>query len=185
MNERKTRSLTLATDPVARLREIHELDNPTTASPSEPGDQHVGCSTETLQRGNVQTEQRSIAATSAPGQPQALDPDNAAAQQPGDATTKQRAHMAAHKRGSGTAGARRNEEAQQSENPVHDAMRQMLRAPYSDDLSKGPATATTIRIPTEIWERLDMAARLQETTKQDIIASALVKHLAKIGRGEL
>jgi hypothetical protein len=75
-------------------------------------------------------------------------------------------------------------ESPTAENPVREAMRQALMQSYSADLSKGPSTATTIRIPTEIWERLDMASTLENQTKQDIIAEALKQYLKKIGRGE-
>ena len=37
MTDKKTRSLTLANDPVARLREMHQLDNPNPHS--APGDE--------------------------------------------------------------------------------------------------------------------------------------------------
>jgi cell wall-associated NlpC family hydrolase len=183
MTTRKTQSLTLASDAVARLREMHELDN-RAGSSLAPLTSPNGSSVATQQPDNVATVERSSAATTLPGQRHAQERENAATQHHDSAKTKEQAHTPAQKRGSGATGARRNDEAQQSENLVYEAMRQVLRAPYSDDLSKGPATASTIRIPTEIWGRLDMAARLQQMTKQDIIADALVKHLSKIGRGE-
>ncbi len=103
------------------------------------------------------------------------------AQQQSNTEAPQHRNTATKKRSSETA----PPEASTTDNPVREAMRQTLRQPYSTDLSKGPSTATTIRIPTEIWERLDMASTLQDQTKQEIIAEALKEYLKKIGRGEV
>src|SRR5262249_7348432 len=95
-------------------------------------------------------------------------------------------------RASATASKRRAQASTHDDcNPVHHAMRQVLLQPFSDELRKGPTTATTIRLPSELWERLDMASTLLEQTKQDIhhkqdiIAEALKVYLTRIGRGEL
>lgn len=177
MTERTTRSLTLASDPVARLREIHDLDNPAAASPTAPAIPPNGSGAAAKQRSNVETVEPESAAAVPPRQQDANERDNVAA--------PKRATATAYKRSGDATGTRRNEDLHNTDNPVHEAMRQMLRAPYSGDLNKGPATATTIRVPTEIWERLDMASTLESQTKQDIIAEALKQYLKKIGRGEV
>jgi hypothetical protein len=67
-------------------------------------------------------------------------------------------------------------------NPLAQAMREMLAKPYTSDPKKGPYTVSTVKIPTEIWERLGWAAALTDRPKQEIIAEALKEHFATILR---
>ncbi len=193
MTSLKTKSLSLPSDPVARLRELHELDNPAPAIRNEA-----------LPHSNGAAQQHSHIGTQQPGRTTLQQYSNTAAPEPGHTTTEPQsrtalqlqdhaetqppANAAPRKRSNAAV---RNRDMEDTENPVHQAMRQALLRPYPPDLRKGPTTATTIRIPTELWERLDMASTLLEQTrqefhhKQDIIAEALKAYLTRIGRGEL
>jgi hypothetical protein len=189
----KTRSLTLAPDPVARMREIHDLDNPPPVSPTVPD----GSSKEALQHENASTQKQSNVETPPQRSAEAPERGNTHMPEPISAETQKPENIEAQQQSNTETQQHRNTatkkqsrqatlpDAPISENPVREAMRQALIQPYAADLSKGPSTATTIRIPTEIWERLDMASTLESQTKQDIIAEALKVYLKKIGRGEV
>lgn len=69
------------------------------------------------------------------------------------------------------------------ENPVARAMREMLARPYTFDAKKGPFTVSTVKIPTEVWERLGWAVALTDRPKQEIIAEALQDYFATLLRG--
>jgi hypothetical protein len=174
MTTPKTKSLSLPSDPVARLREMHELDNP----PPSPS------ALEALSHSSLEAPQHSSVSTLLPTNASTPERDNVTTQPPSSPPTPPRTNAAVSKRGSTEAKLRPQEPAAE-ENPVREAMRQALRKPYAAGLQKGPSTATTIRVPSELWERLDMAAKLQNQTKQDLIAEALKQYLMKIGRGEV
>ena len=57
--------------------------------------------------------------------------------------------------------------------PLGDAVRELLARPYAGEGSKVPVTVSTVKIPTEVWERLGWVAALTGRTKQDLIAEAL------------
>jgi uncharacterized protein (DUF4415 family) len=189
MTPTKTQSLTLARDPVARMRELADLDNPPPPPSSALAPKALdGSDKAALQQANVATQQHSNVQAPPQRSAETQEHDNAGAlkhesveaQQRSNTETLQHKNVATRKRSNETS----PPEPLLEENPVREAMRQALRQSYSPDLSKGPSTATTIRIPTEIWERLDMASRLEGQTKQDLIAEALKQYLKKIGRGE-
>jgi predicted transcriptional regulator len=47
---------------------------------------------------------------------------------------------------------------------------------------KGPFHVSTVKIPSEVWERLGWAAKFSEQTQQDIIADALKDYFQKMLR---
>ena len=59
-------------------------------------------------------------------------------------------------------------------------MREMLAKPYRFDPKKGPFTVSTVKIPTEVWERLGWAATLTDRPKQEIISDALKEYFARL-----
>jgi hypothetical protein len=65
---------------------------------------------------------------------------------------------------------------------MKEAILQMLGKPYAADHGKGPFTVTTVKIPTEVWERLGWTASLTGQAKQEIIASALKEYFHKVTR---
>jgi hypothetical protein len=57
--------------------------------------------------------------------------------------------------------------------PLGDAVRELLARPYAGEGSRAPVTVSTVKIPTEVWERLGWVAAITGRTKQDLIAEAL------------
>lgn len=66
--------------------------------------------------------------------------------------------------------------------PLAAAVRQMLSRPYTADPRKGPFTVSTVKIPTEVSERLGWVATLTGQAKQEILADALKDYFAKVLR---
>ncbi len=64
--------------------------------------------------------------------------------------------------------------------PLAAAVRMMLSQPYKADPKKGPFTVSTVKIPTEVSERLGWVANLTGKPKQEILAEALKDYFAKI-----
>lgn len=64
--------------------------------------------------------------------------------------------------------------------PLAAAVRQMLSRPYTADPRKGPFTVSTVKIPTEISERLGWVATLTGKAKQEILSDALKDYFAKV-----
>lgn len=64
--------------------------------------------------------------------------------------------------------------------PLAAAVRQMLSRPYTADPRKGPFTVSTVKIPTEVSERLGWVATLTGQAKQEILADALKDYFAKV-----
>lgn len=66
--------------------------------------------------------------------------------------------------------------------PLAAAIRQMLSRPYTADPRKGPFTVSTVKMPTEVSERLGWVATLTGKAKQEILAEALKDYFAKVLR---
>ncbi len=66
--------------------------------------------------------------------------------------------------------------------PLQEAILQLLAAPYPPTLTRGPFTVTSVKIHTEIWYRVGLAATLTGRTKQDILAEALRTYLDTLCR---
>jgi hypothetical protein len=64
-----------------------------------------------------------------------------------------------------------------------EAVLAMLSRPYTSDLGKGPFTVSTVKVPTEVWERLGWVSAWTGRPKQEIIADALKDHFAKVLKG--
>jgi hypothetical protein len=60
------------------------------------------------------------------------------------------------------------------------AIRGMLSKPYTADPKRGPFTVSTVKIPSEISERLGWVATLTGKAKQEILADALKDYFAKV-----
>ena len=61
--------------------------------------------------------------------------------------------------------------------PLQEAILQLLAAPYPPTLTRGPFTVTSVKIHTEIWNRVGLAATLIGRPKQEILAEALRNYL--------
>jgi hypothetical protein len=64
-----------------------------------------------------------------------------------------------------------------------EAVRAMLARPFTSDPRKGPFTVSTVKIPTEVWERLGWLSAWAGRPKQEILADALREHLRTFFKG--
>jgi hypothetical protein len=149
---KKTESLSFPTDPLAAIRELQHLNSGASHAPDED--------------------------SSEPGSATALPVAGATGSKPGSKVAKL---SSSRRRGpaAGTAGASPADQAAEA-NPMHQAVLDMLARPYGPEALKGPYTVTTMKIPTDIWDRLGMVCILTGQTKQDIIAMALRDHFARL-----
>jgi hypothetical protein len=69
-----------------------------------------------------------------------------------------------------------------TDDPLAAAVRQMLSRPYTADPRRGPFTVSTVKMPTEVSERLGWVATLTGKAKQEILAEALKDYFAKVLR---
>ncbi|MBX9623408.1 MAG: hypothetical protein K2X82_06300 [Gemmataceae bacterium] len=67
--------------------------------------------------------------------------------------------------------------------PMADAVRRLLAAPYVGGAGRGAVTASTVKLPTEVWERLGWVAKLSGRHKQDVIADALKRYFETVFKG--
>ncbi len=57
----------------------------------------------------------------------------------------------------------------------------MLSEPYSTETGRSRQyTVSTVKIPTDVWERLGWVAKFSERKQQDIIADALKDYFQKM-----
>jgi hypothetical protein len=73
-------------------------------------------------------------------------------------------------------------EAEETDDPLTSAVREMLGKPYASDTDKGPFTVSTVKMPSEVWERLGWVSKLIGKTKQDIIAEALKGYFRTVAK---
>ena len=153
---RKTQSLMYPTDPLAALRALQDLDAPTPAPAREP----------------------------APG-PKPRPPEPAS----GDAgATGSEGSSATPLAGAPEPAVRRPRPAEPrrdppAADPMADAVRRLLAAPYADGAGRGAVTASTVKLPTEVWERLGWVAKLSGRHKQDVITDALKRYFEHVLKG--
>ncbi|MBX9581990.1 MAG: hypothetical protein K2X87_16925 [Gemmataceae bacterium] len=67
--------------------------------------------------------------------------------------------------------------------PMVEAVRRLLATPYGETGGRGAVTVSTVKIPTEVWERLGWVAKLSGRTKQDIITDALKRYFETVLKG--
>lgn len=68
--------------------------------------------------------------------------------------------------------------------PLSDALIQLIAKPYVGDDAKGPFTSTTVKIQTELWERLGYASTLTSKPKQELLAESLRDYFRKLVKGQ-
>ena len=157
---RKTESLAYPADPLAAIRELHDLD----AQPAGVAAAPAARRSET---------------TSATALPRQQATGGAVVDEGGNEV------------GSATGRARRNRpplpepaprpvEPNGQGDPLRLAVRELLARPYTADPKAGPFTVSTVKIPTEVWERLGWVSTLTGRPKQEILAEALKDHFVKI-----
>lgn len=169
-DKKQSEGLSYPSNPLAAMRDLQDLDIPaieepgnSTSNPAIQQHDNTDVHTATQQHSPVPTQQRARKAASTTGNTPRPQRTNASTQPPVSASTPQQRGSAA----------------------VRQTMLEVLTQPYESDLVKGPTTATTLRIPTEIWERLGMASSITGRTKQDLVSEAVKIHLESIGREEL
>ena len=143
----KSESLSFPADPLAALRALQDLDAPA-APPREPPPP--------------------VPEEGEPGPPTAP----ATGGEGGGTTRGAAATKPAARRGRGAPGDEPKRPGDASD-PLGDAVRELLARPYAGEGSRVPVTVSTVKIPTEVWERLGWVAAITGRTKQDLIAEAL------------
>ena len=154
---RKTESLAYPANPLAAIRELQDLDAP------ENGGHEADQDTE------------SSATTPPVAQTGGSEVAKAITSEGRVATAPQRRKRVANATSSATATAG-------PPDPVREAVLGMLSSPYSGEVNQGPFTTTTVKIPTEVWERLGWVTSLTGQAKQEIIAEALKEYLVKVSK---
>lgn len=155
---RKTESLSFPKDPLAAMRELQELDtSPRNDTPHEPAEErdHATSLPAThatgSEVGSVTTHAVSSQEGSEPAKPSA------------DKRTKAQQAPAATER-----------------DPIAGAVKELLSRAYASDEGKGPLSVSTVKMPSEVWERLGWAAKVTGQAKQDIIRDALKDYFRKL-----
>src|SRR5262245_720448 len=155
---RKNDSLAYPADPLAAIRELQALD-------ARPG-------------GALPVGRDPVAQESPPGGPR-----SPSRRQPGPPPTPAtRSAVRPHPAGREPTNSSYEEPGGRGDF-IGEAVRTMLAQPYSSDPGKGPFTVSTVKIPTEIWERLCWVSAWTARPKQEIIADALKDHFVKFLKG--
>jgi hypothetical protein len=156
---RKTESLSFPTNPLAAMRELQELDPiPDNAQPPEvtEGRDQAPPLPDSPATGSVVSSVPTLVERSPVG--------------------REAVKLATPKR------PRREVSAvEPSADPLRDAVKELLSRPYSTE-RKVPLTVSTVKMPSEVWERLGWAAKYSGQTQQDIIADALKDYFQKMLR---
>jgi hypothetical protein len=158
---KKTASLAYPSNPLAAMRDLQDLD----ALPKP-----VAFATSSAES-SVVAHQQSSEPSSQRGSPESSAETLAEAKKP----TPKLSSVTRHKE---------LDSESDSSNPMADAVWSMLQKPYTADVRKGPFTVSTVKIPTEVWERLGWVSTLTGQPKQEIISEALKTHFEKVLRSK-
>ncbi len=179
---RKTESLAYPADPLAAIRELQELN-------TRPGTSLSGARDRSADMGST-PKRRS---PSPPGSA-ALPPTPPAGSAVANVGGSEGSSATSSPEGSETRLPRTTpanpaepdaaaNEPKGNRDPMADAVREMLSRPYTSDSGKGPFTVSTVKVPTEVWERLGWVSAWTGRPKQEIIADALKDHFGKVLKG--
>jgi hypothetical protein len=75
-------------------------------------------------------------------------------------------------------------DSDEQKSPLNEALIQLLAKPLDSEAKSGPFTSTTVKIQTELWERLGYASTLTDLPKQEILAEALRDYFRKMVKGQ-
>lgn len=154
---KKTEGLSYPTDPLRAIRELQDLDNPPPAIPKpETRPEPVAIASVAPLPAMPATESEDSSATSSAVADAAKPKRIRAVQQP--------------------------EKEEEPTDPLAVAVRDLLGKPYSANSDKGPFTVSTVKIPSEVWERLGWVSKLIGRTKQDIISEALKGYFRTVAK---
>jgi len=157
-------SLAYPADPLAAIRELHALDaQPAATGPAagESGHESV------------------VGATAPPPAPATGSEDSSAV---ADATGSRVSSVTRTHRPRGREPRPQPDESDGPGHPLDQAVRELLARPYTADPKRGPFTVSTVKIPTEVWERLGWVAAVTGRPKQEILADALKDHFDRLLR---
>jgi hypothetical protein len=157
---RKTASLSFPTNALASMRELQDLDQvPRNDKPEEPAQPHDNATP--------------------PPDPRATGSEVGGVDTLADRSShgREAAKLSPAKRH------RRDVvSVEPSADPIASAVRELLARPYPTDKANRAVTVSTVKIPSEVWERLGWASKLLGQTKQDIISDALKDYFQKLLR---
>jgi hypothetical protein len=154
---KKTESLSFPSDPLATMRQLQDLDAPSNDTP--PGPPQERDRVTTLPGTHVTSHETPSVATLA------------VTSRGGNEVTKPP---------TGKQSRREPAQAEQERDSISVAVREYLARPYTNEAGKGPMSACTVKMPSEVWERLGWAAKLTGQAKQDIIRDALKDYFRKL-----
>jgi hypothetical protein len=169
---RKMQGLAYPSNPMAAIRELQELNAveptppPSPDPPTKPEEPIVA-----LQVVGVDSSEVASADSNEEALAESSERSSAKGSRRRSATGSERASKVASATSSAT--------VTDPDNPMHSAVVAMLGRPFSPELEKGPFTVTTVKIPTEIWERLSWLSSLTGQPKQEVIADALKEHFKR------
>ena len=178
---RKTESLSYPKNPLAAMRELQELDAQTHIANGNDSadDSPVVALPTTLPKSNATSSAVALANSSDTGGASGSEVAHAAISDESSATSSV-PHAAKRKQGSRTKAEPSPDTPAETGDPMANAVRGMLSQPYTADPKRGPFTVSTVKIPTEISERLGWVAALTGKAKQEILADALKDYFAKV-----
>lgn len=182
---RKTESLSYPKNPLAAMRELQELDaHAHIANGNDPAEDSPAVAlTTTLPTSSVVALANSSDVGSANSSDEVSTNGSAAARADGSdesSATSSVPQPRKRKQGSRAKAEDSEDEALESGDPLAKAVREMLSQPYTADPKRGPFTVSTVKIPTEVSERLGWVSALTGKAKQEILADALKDYFAKV-----
>jgi hypothetical protein len=158
---RKTEGLSYPSNPLAAIRELQELD----AAP--PGGRADNMAQDLAAEALATTLPAALPTSSATA--------NATSSGGSSATSTRKRRPAANSKANAP-----KLEPNESGGALVNAVRDMLSQPYTADPKKGPYTVSTVKIPTEVSERLGWVAALTGRAKQEILTEALKDYFDKV-----
>jgi hypothetical protein len=174
---RKTESLSYPKNPLAAMRELQELDAQVhIANGNDPAEDSpaVALATTLPTSSAVALANSSdVGSTNSSAVASADSSDESSATSSVPQTRKR-------KQGARTKAEDSEDESLETGNPLAKAVRDMLSQPYTADPKRGPFTVSTVKIPTEISERLGWVSALTGKAKQEILADALKDYFTKV-----
>ena len=178
---RKTESLSYPKNPLAAMRELQELDAQTHIANGNDSadDSPVVALPTTLPKSNATSSVVALANSSDTGGASGSEVAHAASSDESSATSSV-PQAAKRKQGNRTKAEPSPDDPAETGDPMANAVRGMLSQPYTADPKRGPFTVSTVKIPTEISERLGWVAALTGKAKQEILAEALKDYFAKV-----
>lgn len=173
---RDTGSLAYPADPLAAIRELHALDARAVSTGPEAAHEPVDDATAPPPSPATGSEDgRAVADVTGSRVGSAVA--SADGKRATTSTADRRPHRPSREHGP------RADAPDGAGNPLVQAVRELLARPYTSDPRRGLFTVSTVKVPTEVWERLGWVATVTGRPKQEVLADALRDYFDKILRG--